>query len=201
MKLRAFLLAWSSMVAAIVPSHATTVLAPSFESLVADAEIVVHGVVTGVRCERRVVGESHWIVTLVTVRTLEIAVGPEVPEIVLQLLGGEIDGDELRVAGQPRFQVGDEDVLFISGNGQQLCPLVRMRYGRYLVAKNEEGRPFVARDNGVPLAAVAEVATQLVEGGAADLLTRLKAGDGLAPGQFLDAVRETARRQGRRDVM
>jgi hypothetical protein len=114
--------------------HATIVRPPEFDQLVLLSDCVVRGTVTDVRSEWRGDGENRAIHTIVSVRVAECLVGDATDTIELVLLGGEIDGESLIVTGQPRFQIGDEDILFIKGNGVRMCPVLAMVYGRYLVA-------------------------------------------------------------------
>ena len=180
--------------------HATTVLPSSLEELVAQAELVVRATVTNTRCEWRGAGEDRRIVTVVTIRVRETLVGDAPPELALEFLGGEVDGQWMRVEGQPRFKVGDEDFLFVAGNGRNLCPLVGMMFGRYLVAQDDAGRQLVARENGVPLTDVEEIATPLDGGPVAHVLARSQRGQAMTPADFSAVVRDVARRLGRTDV-
>ena len=180
--------------------HATTVIPSSLEQLVARAELVVRATVTHTRCEWRGDGEDRHIVTVVTVSIHEALVGSAPAEIALEFLGGEIDGQWLRVEGQPHFTVGDDDFLFVAGNGRTFCPLVGMMFGRYLVAKDDAGRELVARENGVPLTDVKEIATPLNAGPVAHVLAATQRGQAMTPGDFSAAIRDVARRLGRTDV-
>ena len=54
--------------------------------------------------------------------------------VVLRFVGGpDGQGRVLDVLGVPKYQVGDEDVLFIKSNGEAGCPLVMCEFGRYRV--------------------------------------------------------------------
>lgn len=189
--------------AALVASalDATTVLPPTFDQLVASAESVVRGTVLDVRCEWRGSEDERRIVTIVTVDVLETVVGQKSPQLELQFLGGEINGERLVVEGQPAFALGDEDFLFVAGNGQRICPLVGMMYGRYLVASDASGKELIARNNGVPLASVQEVVEPMGESSSRIMLHRPDSESALTPAAFADAVRESARRQGRSDIV
>jgi len=53
-------------------------------------------------------------------------------ELTLRFLGGESDdGQVLLIPGQPLFDVGDHDLLMVSGNNRFPCPLVQCGQGRY----------------------------------------------------------------------
>jgi len=77
---------------------------------------------------------------------------------VLEMLGGRIGQDELVVEGAPNFVVGEEEILFIHGNGHQFIPLVAIMYGQYLVQQDSaSGLAVVHRSNGVALYDVKDV--------------------------------------------
>lgn len=73
-------------------------------------------------------------------------------ELTLQFLGGEIDGQSLKISGMPRFTIGQTDLLFVTGNGKRACPLIGMMHGRYRVQPSQDGtREYITRNDGVPL--------------------------------------------------
>lgn len=133
-------------------SFATTVTAPDFDSLVSQADYVVRAVVKSVNSEWRVDGANHSIITKVEVTVLEVIKGNPPAPLVLEMLGGRIGETAMVVDGAPTFKVGDEDILFIHGNGQQFSPLVGLMYGRYPVSHDSaSGADIVLRSNGSPL--------------------------------------------------
>jgi hypothetical protein len=89
----------------------------------------------------------------------------------------------MRVAGMPQFTVGQTEILFVTGNGVQFCPLVAMMHGRYRVQTDAAtGREYIARSDGVPL--VSEHDVQLPQDGN-PLERRLKpVSAGLSPAMF-----------------
>ncbi|HEY0946757.1 MAG TPA: hypothetical protein VGD81_15865 [Opitutaceae bacterium] len=192
-----------AMVLAAAAALATTVRPPDFDQLVGHADTILQGEVTAVRSEWTGEGERRRIVTHVTVRIAEALVGESHAETIeLTLLGGQVGAERLTVAGMPEFRVGDRDILFVQGNGRQLCPLVAMGYGRYLVADDPAGgaEPIIARVNGVPLTSVDEVGLPLVEGAPAQMLRTLKRGQGLRASEFAEQIRTRAQALGRKDV-
>ncbi|MBA4137899.1 MAG: hypothetical protein C0518_11325 [Opitutus sp.] len=66
-------------------------------------------------------------------------------------------------------------------------------HGRYPVKFDKKlGREYVARANGVPLAATAEVALPLAEGKLAQLLrAQRRADDALTPAEFVQSIKQT----------
>ncbi len=149
-------------------ASATTVIPPSFDSLVAQADYVVRGVVKSVTTEWRVDGGGRHIFTKVTVDVREVIKGHPPTPLVLDVLGGRIGKDELVVEGAPTFSVGDDEILFVHGNGRQFIPLVAIMYGQFLVARDSAtGQDFVHRSNGSPLYDVKDVAKPLTAATAA----------------------------------
>ncbi len=137
---------------------ATSVVAPTFPELVAEAQSIVRAKVTDVRCAWADSPQGRVIKTYVTFTLLKRLKGPGVAEFTLEMLGGEIDGQGMKVSGMPQFAVGQTDILFIAGNGVRFCPLVAMMHGRYRVAHDDAtARDYVARDDGVPLESVTDV--------------------------------------------
>jgi hypothetical protein len=131
---------------------ATTVTAPDFDSLVGQADYVVRAVVKSVSSEWRVDGANRSIITNVELTVREVIKGSPPAPLVLQMLGGSIGGTTMVVEGAPTFKVGDDDILFIHGNGQQFSPLVGIMYGRYPISHDSaSGQDYVLRSNGSPL--------------------------------------------------
>jgi hypothetical protein len=126
--------------------------------------------------------------------TAVIAGHPPSP-LILRVLGGKVGTKELIVQGAPQFHVGDEDILFVQGNGRQIFPLVRMMHGRYPVKKEAgTGREYIVRSNQVPLRATAEVGLPVAEGSAAALQRRMAdTASALTPAQFTQQIRAAVR--------
>ncbi|MBS0663651.1 MAG: hypothetical protein JSR48_10345 [Verrucomicrobia bacterium] len=179
-------------VVAIAPlARAMSVVPPKFTELVGGSDYVVRTIVKSVKSEWR---ESHGqlhIYTLVELDVTEVVAGTPPHPLVLRILGGKVGGDELVVEGAPQFVVGQEDILFVRGNGKQFFPLTAVTHGRYPVVKDPgSGREYVARNNGEPLQAVTDVAKPLAEGAARDSQAQAKAvAQALTPTQFIQQIR------------
>lgn len=146
------------------PVIATTVRPPDFATMVHQSDYVVHGQVTKVTCVRDDRDGHRRIITLVEINPLEVVAGEAPAKIELRLLGGRIGDEALIVSGQPQFQIGDEDVLFVRGNGVSLSPLYAMMFGRYPVQTDAvNGQKTVRREDGSTLHRVAEISTPLRE--------------------------------------
>jgi hypothetical protein len=154
---RVFVLAWL-MTGLAVPLHATSVVAPDFTHLVNDADFIVRARVKAVTSEWQVTPERRTIITKVELEVVEAIAGTPPSPLVLVLLGGKVGDRALNVHGSPHFEVGDEDILFVHGNGQVFVPLVAVMYGRFPVLKDPaSGAAYVARSNRAPLHDVQEV--------------------------------------------
>lgn len=177
----------------MTPLAATTVVPPDFDGLVNGSDYIVHARVTAVEAEKRMGPRGARIYTLVQMEVIELVAGTPPREIVLQLLGGKVGDEEMRVVGMPRFEVGDEDILFVSGNGRSICPLFGMMHGRFPIV-TERGERVVARSDRAPLRSTAEVATDLPERHRTEASrapeTTARA---LTPAEFIRQIREAMR--------
>lgn len=192
-KLRTWFAA-AGLLAAAVVAPATTVVPPEFPELVHSSDFIVRGRVRALRNEIRVREGREIPFTHVEIEVRELVAGTAPARVVLTLLGGRTsDGGELVVEGAPKFTVGDEDILFVQGNGRNFHPLNAVMHGRYPVKFDKAlKREYVARANGVPLLATAEVALPLAEGKIAALLRhQVKADDALTPAEFIQSIKET----------
>jgi hypothetical protein len=139
--------------------QATSVIPPPFPELVNQSDFIVRAVVTSTRSEMSTNGPHRHILTFVTLEVREVIRGTPPQPLVLQMLGGRVGNDEMVVEGAPRFAVGDEDILFLHGNGRQLNPLVALMHGRYPIKREPgTGREYLTRSNGAPLTSELDVA-------------------------------------------
>src|SRR2546429_7239147 len=86
---------------------ATTVIPPSFDELVARAELIFQGSVTDVRSEWTGEGAQRHIMSYVTLKVEDAIKGNPGPTVTLRMLGGTVGGETMEVADAPRFKVGD----------------------------------------------------------------------------------------------
>lgn len=140
--------------------RAMTVEPPTFPELVAGADAVYRGHVTAVQARRVARPDGGAMIkTYVTFAIDRALKGATQAEIVLEFLGGRVGDDIMDVPGVPQFALGDREFLFVQGNQRQFCPLVGVMHGRYRIARDPTtGGDYVARNNGLPLANVADVA-------------------------------------------
>lgn len=150
---------WCGFMASL--SRATTVIPPQFDELVNESDFIVRGVVKSVKSEWRENQGRRYILTYVEVNIQEVISGAPPSPLVLEILGGRVGEEAMVVDGVPKFEVGQEDILFVRGNGHQFCPLTALMHGRYPVVREKNGRAHISRSNHVPLHETAEVAQPL----------------------------------------
>jgi hypothetical protein len=155
MKTHLFLVA---AVAAILPGlRATTVIPPTFDELVDQAEIIFQGNVTRVSSEWVGEGAQRHIMSYVTFKVEESLKGNPGQSYTVRMLGGTVDGETMGVSDAPKFQVGDKDILFVQNNGSQFIPLVGIMHGRFHVRTNESGQQVVTNNEDEPVKNVARL--------------------------------------------
>ncbi len=198
--LRTFLACATLLISVGAVAHATTVIPPEFSELSQNSDYVVRGKVKSVRYEMRTLAGREVPFTLAEIAVTDVIAGTPPTQVVLTMLGGKAStGGELVVEGVPRFVVGDESIFFVKNNGTNFYPLYAVMHGVYPVKRDKAtGREYVARANGLPLSATAEVALPLAEGKAAqELRKHIKISDALSVAEFKQSIRESrALRQG-----
>lgn len=137
---------------AVVSVRATTVIPPTFDQLVSDAELIFQGKVTASRSQWIGAGAERHIVTDVTLSIEEAIKGAPGKSYTIRMLGGTVDGETIEVSDAPKFNVGDRDILFVEHNGNQFIPLVGIMHGRFHVQTDSGGREFVTKESGASLA-------------------------------------------------
>lgn len=168
---------------------ATTVVAPTFPELVAEADCIVRGTVTAVEVRAVSTPGGSVIRTFVTIAVEECVKGSAPQELTLTLAGGRLGQKGALVAGMPEFKIGDREILFVQGNGRLFCPLVGFYHGRYRVLTDTAtGRDHVARNNRTPLTATTEVGLPMLDPARLPALSRPVAA-ALTPAAFLAQVR------------
>jgi hypothetical protein len=136
----------------------TTIVAPSFQELVARAEQIVVAQVAVRRSTWVSSRSGRAIVTDVTFLIERTIKGPVYAERSLEFLGGTVGDDTLEVDGMPEFRVGDRDVLFIHDSGRPASPLVGFMYGRFRIVRDGlTGVETIRTHDGRPLASLVEV--------------------------------------------
>ncbi|MDQ6622339.1 MAG: hypothetical protein M3Y86_02485 [Verrucomicrobiota bacterium] len=131
-------------------ARATTVIPPTFDQLVSQAQLIIDGTVTDVTSQWTGEGAQRHIVSYVTVKVADTLKGDAGgPSYTLRMLGGTVGTETMEVSDSPKFQVGDRDILFVENNGTQFIPLVGIMHGRFHVAQDKQsGVDMVLADNG-----------------------------------------------------
>src|SRR6185436_18890200 len=160
---------------------ATTVIPPSFNQLVRDAELIFEGTVSTTESQWLGAGTDRVIVTYVTFEVRDPIKGAPGKRYTIRMLGGTIDGETQEVADAPRFRAGDRDIVFIENNGSQFIPLVGIMHGRFRVQKDSADRDVVTKDNGRVVSDVSKLGND--EAGAVS-------GRALAVNEFKAAIRQ-----------
>lgn len=157
-----------AVVAGAATTYATTVIPPTFDELVAQAETIFEGTVTDVKSEWAGEGGNRRIVSYVTFRVDDTLKGSAQQSYTIRMLGGTVDGQTLEVADGPKFQAGDRDIVFVEKNGSQFIPLVGIMHGRFKVMKDKvTGREIVAANDGRGVSDLASLGKQDLHGHAA----------------------------------
>jgi hypothetical protein len=158
MKLFRSLVFLCSIALALPFLHATTVIPPTFDQLVGDADVIFEGTVTAIHSEWTGDGADRHIVTYVTFRVEDAIKGALGGEYTIRMFGGTVDGHTMEVTDAPRFKVDDRDILFVTHNGTQFIPLVGIMHGRFHVQPDANGaNEKIAKDNGATVADVAKL--------------------------------------------
>ena len=173
-----------------LPARATSVVPPQFEELVNESDYIVRAMVKSVTSEwREKQGQRH-IFTFVELEVLEVIHGTPPQPLVLEMLGGQVGNEAVVVQGVPKFEVGQEDILFVRGNGRQFYPLTAAMHGRYPVVREKGGHAHVARSNHAALHATAEVALPMTEGSEAGVEQQMSADTpALSPDDFVRQIK------------
>jgi hypothetical protein len=141
---------------AVANVHATTVIPPSFDELVAQAELIFQGTVTDVQSQWTGEGGDRHIVSYVTLKVEDPIKGEAGATYTLRMLGGTVGDRTMRVTDSPEFKVGDREILFVEHNGTQFIPLVGIMHGRFRVEKdNARGADVVLTNSGTAVRDVA----------------------------------------------
>ncbi len=128
---------------------ATTVIPPTFEQLVQQAELIFQGTVTASRSVWEGEGGDRHIETYVTFQVEDNVKGQAGASYTIRMLGGTVGDETMEVTDTPKFEVGDRDILFVEHNNDQFVPLVGISHGRFHVQRDEQtGRDVVVNAEG-----------------------------------------------------
>lgn len=182
MKKSNLLVAVACLLSIVGSLRATTVIPPTFDELVARAEVIFQGSVTDVRSQWIGEGAQRHIVTYVTFKVSDAIKGNPGASYTMRMLGGTVDGQTMEVSDAPKFKIGDRDFLFIEHNGTQFIPLVGIMHGRFRIARVEGGQEVVADESGEPVTDVTNIAKEKH--------AQVSEKKALSPLQFKSAIQE-----------
>jgi hypothetical protein len=150
----------------------TTVIPPTFEQLVQQAELIFQGTVTDVRSVWEGEGAQRHIDTYVTFQIADSVKGNAGSSYTIRMLGGTVGNETMEVTDTPKFKVGDRDILFVEHNNEQFVPLVGINHGRFHVQRDEQtGRDVVLNGEGEPVRDVTKFGREEESVSAADAIS------------------------------
>jgi len=140
-------------------ARSTTVIPPTFESLVSSANTIFVGEVMNVQSAWVSTRQGRAIKTYVTFRVEDVWKGSVGAVTQLEFLGGTVDGTTMEVVGMPTFRDGQRGVLFVSGE-RAVSPLVGFWHGRLRIERDHTGVDRVRTHDGRSLGHPAELGPQ-----------------------------------------
>jgi len=143
---------------ALASATTATVLIPKDVSdLTKEADVVFVGTVIDITSEWADPDKSR-IYTYVAFDNLEIIAGDyQNSSLTVRFSGGEMDDVKILYAGVPQFNLGERNLIFLSGNYIELCPVVGWIQGRFRVLYDENvGEHVVHTDDGKPIAGITD---------------------------------------------
>lgn len=169
---------------ALVRVTATSVIAPTFEQLVQQAELIFQGTVTDVRSVWEGEGAQRHIDTYVTFHIDEKVKGNATSLYTIRMLGGTVGDETMEVTDAPKFKVGDRNILFVEHNNDQFVPLVGINHGHFRVQRDEQtGRDIITTGEGEALRDLAQL------GHSEEAATTNDAAEALSPDDLKSAVK------------
>lgn len=167
-----YLLPLTLIAIALARVTATTVVPPTFDQLVQQAELIFQGTVTDTKSVWEGEGAQRHIETYVTFQIADSVKGNAGSSYTIRMLGGTVGDESLVVTDAPKFQVGDREILFVEHNYDQFVPLVGIGHGRFHVQRDEEtGRDVVVDHEGAPVKDLAKLGREEKSVSAAEAIT------------------------------
>jgi hypothetical protein len=152
-----YLFVLAALAASASVTRATTVIPPTFDQLVDQAEVIFQGEVTNVKSEWVGEGAQRHIMSYVSFKVEDALKGSPGQSYTIRMLGGTVDGETMGVSDAPKFQVGDREILFVEHNGSQFIPLVGIMHGRFHLRTNQAGQEIVTNSEGESVKSVARL--------------------------------------------
>jgi len=131
---------------------ATTVIPPTFDQLVQQAELIFQGTVTDVKSIWEGQGAQRHIDTYVTFQVSDKVKGDAGSSYTIRMLGGTVGDETMLITDTPKFHVGEREILFVEHNYDQFVPLVGINHGHFRVQRDDEsGRDIILNGDGEPV--------------------------------------------------
>lgn len=115
------------------PAGATVFLPTDFREMVAASKAIVHGRVVDVRSQPS--ADRRTIATYVTVSVESHLKGAFGRDVTFRVPGGEVGRYRRVIVGAPRFERGDEVVLFLTSRGPSVPYVFGLSQGVYRVSR------------------------------------------------------------------
>lgn len=178
---------------ALVRVTGTTVVPPTFDQLVQQAEFIFQGTVTNSQSVWEGEGAQRHIETYVTFNVEDNVKSNAGTSYTIKMLGGTVGDETMEVTDTPKFKVGDREILFVEHNNEQFVPLVGINYGRFHVQRDDQtGRDIVVNDEGQPVRDLAQLGRNEEAAVANDFA------GGISPDQLKSAVKSQLNAQAER---
>ncbi len=143
--------------------RATTVIPPSFDQLVNQAELIFQGTVTNVRSQWAGEGAQRHIDSYISFQVEDALKGTPGQTYTIRMYGGTVGEDSMGISDGPVFHVGDREILFVENNGTQVVPLVGLMHGHFHVQRDTSGSEIVTRNENQPVKNLQRLATEADE--------------------------------------
>ena len=155
-----------------ISASATSVVPPTFEQLVGQAELIFQGTVTNALSVWEGEGGQRHIETYVTFKIEDNVKGNAGSSYTIRMLGGTVGDETMEITDTPHFKVGDRDILFVEHNYDQFVPLVGIQHGRMHVERDEAtGRDIVVNGEGEPVKDLTKLGHEEESAGTADAIS------------------------------
>lgn len=124
---------------------ATTLAYKGFNDLVKESDGIVSGRVAKIESQYN---KEKDIYTFVTLDQLNVLGGSyNGATLTLRFHGGKVENDILQVEGSPEFEVNQNVVLFVQGNGRAMAPVVGWTQGVFRLVKDSKTGQQVVNDH------------------------------------------------------
>ena len=126
-------------------ASASTVVAMNLEQMSDRAQTIFLGRVTGMRADWN--AERTRIYTYVTLDVSRYLKGGGDSQVeTIRVFGGQVGPYLASVPGSPRFEIGEEVLLFCAGGGARVPTVLGLSLGKFTIATDASGEKIVKRD-------------------------------------------------------